>query len=385
MIASFSIGEVGMFVFFLLVSVVAVLLIQFGVFTGPKATWAAVVLGLVVTLDLGRADSPWIRHYDYEEQYASNPILDILKDQPWQHRVAVLPPLVQNQQINILESVYKGLWLQHHFQYYNIQSVDMSQEPRPPANKKAYLAAVFKGLTRYWELTNTRYILGLAGGLADALNQQLDPVQKRFKQSTPFAFTQNQGSPNVGAQPNEAGPWALIEFTGALPRAKVYTQWQVSPTNDATLAKLGDPAFDPAQTVLVSDGIPAPSPSTNAGAGTVEFASYAPKQIEFNVKASAPSVLLLNDQFDPAWKVWVNGQPAKLLRCNYIMRGVQVPAGASTVRFHFEPSLTGRNVTLAAVGLGMLLCGLLFVVRPDVSTARESSSKAQLNVAVEKR
>ena len=86
--------------------------------------------------------------------------------------------------------------------------------------------------------------------------------------------------------------------------------------------------------------------------------------MQLNVKASAPSVLLLNDKFDPDWKVWVNGQPAKLLRCNYLMRGVQVPAGESKVRFHFEPPLTGMKVTLTAVAVGLVLCGLLFVVRP---------------------
>src|SRR5207302_10262922 len=136
--------------------------------------------------------------------------------------------------------------------------------------------------------------------------------------------------------------WALIEFTGALPRAKVYSQWQISTTNDATLAKLADPSFDPAQTLLVNDTIPAPG-NTNATPGTVEFVIYSPKQIDLNVNASTPSVLLLNDKFDPAWKVWVDGKPANLLRCNYLMRGVQVPAGVSKVRFRFEPSLAGLH------------------------------------------
>ncbi len=365
-IADFSITEVGLFVLFLLISVVAMLMIQFGVFRGAKSKWAAVLLGVIVTIDLARADVPWIHHYDYQDQYASNPIIDILKDKPWEHRVAVFPPLMQNQQLDILQNVYRGIWLQHHFQYYNIQALDMSQEPRPPADKEAYLKAVAKSLTRYWQLTNTRYILGLGAGFADALNQQLDAGQKRFKEDVAFAFTQNQGSSNVGAQTNSGGPWALLEFAGALPRAKVYTQWQVSTNNDATLAKLGDPAFDPAQTLLVNDEIPAPVPAaTNAPPGTVEFASYSPKQVELNVKAAAPSVLLLNDKFDPGWKVWLNGQPAKLLRCNYLMRGVQIPVGESKVRFHFEPSLTGLKVTLTAVAIALLLCGLLFVIRPE--------------------
>jgi hypothetical protein len=46
------------------------------------------------------------------------------------------------------------------------------------------------------------------------------------------------------------------------------------------------------------------------------------------------------------------------------MRGVQVPAGASDVVFHFQPSLTGMKLTLAAFGFGVLLCVLLVVSKP---------------------
>src|SRR5207248_7984524 len=85
---------------------------------------------------------PWIQYYDYPDQYASNPVLDILKDKPWEHRVTAFPvAMMQNQPLQILNQVYMGVWLQHHFQYYNIQALDMSQEPRPPADKEAYLEA----------------------------------------------------------------------------------------------------------------------------------------------------------------------------------------------------------------------------------------------------
>jgi len=50
-------------------------------------------------------------------------------------------------------------------------------------------------------------------------------------------------------------------------------------------------------------------------------------------------VLLLNDRFDPAWRVTVDGKAASLLRCNYIMRGVQLAPGEHTVEFTFEIAL----------------------------------------------
>jgi hypothetical protein len=173
------------------------------------------------------------------------------------------------------------------------------------------------------------------------------------------------------------GPCALYEFAGALPRARLYTDWQVSTNNDETLRQLASPAFDPAQKVLVADPLPAPAAANAKGSGgTVDFTSYAPKDIVFHAKAAAPCVLLLNDRFDPGWKVTVDGKPAKLLRCNYVMRGVQVPPGEHEIEFRFPPSVIAlvclpvsslgpaTGLVLAVRSLWLLLRWLWFVLFP---------------------
>ena len=99
---------------------------------------------------------------------------------------------------------------------------------------------------------------------------------------------------------------------------------------------------------------------TNENSGTVEFKSYAPKDIVFNAHAEMPSVLLLNDKYDPNWQVFVDGKPASLLRCNFIMRGVYLTPGAHTVEFKFSLPLGLFYVSLSAIGVGILLCGFLF-------------------------
>jgi uncharacterized membrane protein YfhO len=70
-------------------------------------------------------------------------------------------------------------------------------------------------------------------------------------------------------------------------------------------------------------------------------------------------VLVLNDKFDPNWRVSVDGQPQTLLRCNFIMRGVYLPAGPHTVEFQYHPSITGLYVSLSAIIVGLALCGYL--------------------------
>ena len=57
-----------------------------------------------------------------------------------------------------------------------------------------------------------------------------------------------------------------------------------------------------------------------------QYESYDPKRIVLKTRADTSTVLLLNDKHHPAWRVTVDGQPAELLRANYLMRGVYLSA-----------------------------------------------------------
>lgn len=356
----FSIREVLLYILFLALSAGTVWLMMKGHFLGGRARWAGVLLGALLVIDMAHANAPWIKYYDYTDKYHTHPLIEFLRQRPYEHRVSVFPIQV-SREMGMLQQLYNVEWLQHHFQFYNIQSLDVSQDPRPPADKAAYMQTVPRNLLRYWQLTNMRYLFGMAGPFADMLNQQLDPEQKRFRVHTPFTVARTPKETSFVSQTNATGPFALLEFTGALPRAKLYSQWQTSTNDRQTLQQLISPQFNPEQTVIVEGE--APAPAGQAQAGTVEFASYAPKHIALRAKSQAPSMLLLNDHYDPDWKVTVDAKPAPLLRANFIMRAVHVPAGEHTIDFHFAPNLMGLYVTLAAIGVGALLCVIVFLPR----------------------
>jgi hypothetical protein len=157
------------------------------------------------------------------------------------------------------------------------------------------------------------------------------------------------------------GMCALFEFTGALPRAKLYANWQVSTNDEAVLQQLASPAFDPHKSIFVAGPASAPpqNADTNQDAGTVEITSYAPKNIALKADARAPCMLLYNDRFDPDWKVSVDGKPVELLRANYIMRGVYLTPGQHTVEMHFRPKVGPLYVTLAAIVIGLGVLGFV--------------------------
>lgn len=382
-IAAFSIRQVGWYVLFLSLGVGLVTLILSGAFAGRRAKAGGILLGLLLVADLGRADLPWVKYVDYKEKYATNQIIEMLREKSYEHRVAILP-FRAPPELSLLNELYALEWAQHHFPYYDIQSLDVIQEPRVPQDKAMFESALIgDGGTnttyypRRWVLTNTRYLLGpryLSVNppveTVDVLNQQIDPVKHRFRIAASFDIVLRPGAGQFHQRleeltavinANGAGQYALFEFTGALPRAKLYLQWQVSTNDQAALKALGSKAFDPEETVLVAGGVPivTNTVATNQNSGSVEFVGYAPKDIKLRTKSDAVSVLLLNDKYDPGWQVWVDGKPAELLRCNFLMRGVQLPAGAHTVEFLFKPDVRTLYVSLAAIALGVLLMGVV--------------------------
>ncbi len=400
-LAAFSIGQVGWFVALFAIAIGLLLLVITGCFKGPRAKIGIVLLGGFLLFDMGRANLPWLVHWDYKQKYevgSLNPVVETLCKNPYENRVAYgIPlPLGTPQGFKLFEELYKIEWMQHQFPYYNIQSLDLVQNPRPPADMMRYEQALqiqFRATTngyeivpeslplatRRWQLTNTRYLLGPAAFL-DEMNQMFDPGQHRFRTlqrfdvlaksgvstSNPYGLTPKQYAnylqpDKLTAYPTADGDYALFEFTGALPRAKIYCNWQVNTNDDTNLKILADLNFDPAKTVLISTpetGLP--SVSANENSGSVEYQSYHTKHIVLSAQTTSPSVLLLNDKFDPQWSVTVDGKPADLLRCNFFVRGVYLPAaGKHTVDFTFHMPHRPLYVTLSAIALGILLCGFL--------------------------
>jgi hypothetical protein len=380
-IASRSLGEVALYVLFMALSIALVTLAVSGALAGRRSRIFQFLFCAVLLVDLYRANKPWILYYDYREKLASNPIIDILKTNPWEHRVTI-PRWQVPQQYQFFPAMCNE-WLQAQFQYYNVQSLDIVQLPRMPEDIENFQYKRLGGMPlRLWELTNTRYLLTMLP-YVDAVNRELDPVQRRFRLHTAFGVAPKPGLTtanrieDLAIVPQTNGPFALVEFAGALPRAKLYSNWKSGLIKTQALEMLADPAFNPAETVLVEGTLPPPS-ATNGAAGDVRHTFYSPKLIRLEANASTTCVLLLNGKHDPNWKVFVDGQPQPLLRCNYLMRGVQLASGRHQIEFRFEPAKASTfYVSLSAIAVGILLCGFLAISKGESMPAPEPAPASQ--------
>ncbi len=389
-IFSGSVNEALWGVIFLALTLGTLGLIICGYFKGQRARWGLIALGAILAIDLMRANAPWVVHYDYQQRYAETPLYEFLGTKPYEHRVSAAMPLINAQfewlqprvkdrqtvsslagMINQFMGEYGAQWKQHQFPYYNIQNLDIIQEPRASIENTRYREALAQGgiqsYIRMLRLTNTRYLLALGDPFLPPLNELKGAAPGEFR-AVMYLGMEQRGE-FVAPTVDTNSPLALIEYTGVLPRAKLYSNWEVVGDDTAVLARLANLAFDPASTVIVSDAIQPSAAGTNAVPGEVVIESYAPKHIVLKAAAATRSVLLLNDKFDPHWQVLVDGQPAELLRCNFLMRGVQLEPGAHTVEFHFRPPLLGLYVSIVSIVVGIGLCGWL-----GVTTRKETEA-----------
>jgi hypothetical protein len=138
-----------------------------------------------------------------------------------------------------------------------------------------------------------------------------------------------------------------------LPRARLVAQAEVV-ADASAVERLLDPSFDVATAVTV----PEPLPVELGGGvpqGDVEWLLRDTDRQELRVTTDRSSLLVLADNFFPAWRVTVDGEPVPLLRVNHTLRGIPVEPGTHEVTLTFSSSRVRQGLWLS--GLGLLLLG----------------------------
>ncbi|MFQ5613658.1 MAG: YfhO family protein [Anaerolineae bacterium] len=138
---------------------------------------------------------------------------------------------------------------------------------------------------------------------------------------------------------------------------------------DEILARIADPAFDRWRVALLEQ--PPDFPLGPGQGSTAVLTAFSPNRLAVEVDAAAAGLLLLSEIAYPGWRATVNSAPAPVLRADYILRAVPVPAGRSTVELAFRPWTFYLGATVS--GLALLLAGLGLGLE-----ARSSRSRSRL-------
>lgn len=156
------------------------------------------------------------------------------------------------------------------------------------------------------------------------------------------------------------GPLAVYENPDPLPRAWLVAGAQIVPDQESALAALLETNFEPSETVVLlrENGQPPVEGSAAQGMdASVSVDAYNENEIVLTTNAERAGYLVLSEVWYPGWRATINGAAAPVLRANYTLRALPVPAGELTARLWYAPESWGRGLTLFAAGI-LLVAGL---------------------------
>lgn len=147
----------------------------------------------------------------------------------------------------------------------------------------------------------------------------------------------------------------VYELRGTGPRAFLVSGAEVVPDSLA-LDRLLSASFVPWETAILDSALEYP---LEPGAeGQVRWLEWGVNSQALEVEASGPALLVISDNYYPAWRATVDGKLVPVLRADYSLRAVPVPAGSHEVRFEYYSPLFQAAVWTSLLST-LLVAGLI--------------------------
>ena len=259
----------------------------------------------------------------------------------------MLHPVIEDQKrevsrlkMIVTDSLLNGLYFVQ-IPYHRIQSIDIIASSRMPDDYGRYFREMQTHPVLMWELGNVHHVLAQSP-VASQLAKMYGPG--RFEWVADFAVERGLDGHHI-TEVSENAPgsaYRMLRLRHPLSRALVVPAVRIARNPDElfSLMKSGQVDFKKTMLVLPSSSVVSPRPGAAATNFGSEIREYGDNRIVIDAHSDQPAYLLLNDKFDPDWRVTVNGRPTRMFRANFLVRGVEIPAGRSEVVFTYR--LDGR-------------------------------------------
>ncbi|MBX2844394.1 MAG: YfhO family protein, partial [Flammeovirgaceae bacterium] len=111
-------------------------------------------------------------------------------------------------------------------------------------------------------------------------------------------------------------------------------------------------------------------------AASVELVSYGPREIKYKANNSNDGFVVFSEIYYPeGWSAKIDDSEVDIKRVNYLLRGLEVPAGSHEITFEFNPTsyVVGSKITM----ISSWLVGLIVVVALSLSLYQMLSKKEE--------
>lgn len=111
----------------------------------------------------------------------------------------------------------------------------------------------------------------------------------------------------------------------------------------------------------------------------IALKSHTPDKLVFDYTTTEDRLALFSEAYYPhGWQIDVDGEPLSLIRANYVLRGLVLPAGKHELTMKFDPEVVkiGSTITLSTGVLLVILVlgGIVFTFRKSNTSQSDSAS-----------
>lgn len=93
---------------------------------------------------------------------------------------------------------------------------------------------------------------------------------------------------------------------------------------------------------------------------SITLAKYTNDEIEYNTNSSSGGFVVFSEIYYPAgWKASIDGKETDIIKTNYFMRGLVVPAGKHHIKMVFDPETVKRGMTISYLSSWLLILVVL--------------------------
>lgn len=96
---------------------------------------------------------------------------------------------------------------------------------------------------------------------------------------------------------------------------------------------------------------------------SIRLKEYTSNHLTYDFESDKPQLAIFSDIEYPGWQAYIDGEKVDHIRANYVLRGLEIPAGKHIIEFKFEPSIieTGKWVSIIFYIVFLLLIGIIFI------------------------
>lgn len=183
--------------------------------------------------------------------------------------------------------------------------------------------------------------------------------------NTKYVIVSQNGTPMAVLNPDAAGNAWFVEEVKWVEGAKA--EMEALSYFDEKRTAIADTRF--------KNIIPAQIPQKSEG-DTIYLTHYQPNKLNYKSVSKNGGYAVFSEIYFPwGWQITIDGKPAEMAQVNYLLRGLNIPAGEHEIEFRFEPTSLRVNTGIAFAAIAIILIPSGYLLVQAVRKRREEWQK----------